>query len=75
MVKEEKAMKVLSSAKLILSLTVSKVTALLLWHNVPKDSKSGEKGKRQEMIVKSGASPLSYLKWTEEDEAILRKLE
>ncbi len=68
-------MKVLSFAKPILSLTLSEVTACLNWHNVPKDGKLGEKRKRWEKIVKSGASPPSYLKWTETDEAALRQLE
>ncbi len=75
MAKEKKAIKVLSLAKPISSLTVSEVTALLHWHDVPKDGKLGEKRKRWEKIVESGASPPSYLKWTEEDEAALSKLE
>ncbi len=75
MAKEEKATKVLSLAKPILSLILSEVMALLHWHNMPTDGKLGEKRKRWETIFKSGASPLSYLKWTEEDEAALQKLE
>ena len=75
MEKEEKAMKILSLAKPISSLTVPEVTALLHWYDAPKDGKLGEKRKRWEKIVESGSSPPSYLKWTEEDEAALRKLE
>ncbi len=51
----------------IASLSVSEVMALLQWHNEPKDGKLEEKRKRWENIVMSGATPTSYLKWTEDD--------
>ncbi len=67
MAKEEIAMKILSLAKSISSNSASEVMALHHWHDLPKRE-------RWEKIIISGAVP-SYLKWTEEDEAVLRMQE
>ncbi len=46
MAKEEMGIKILSLAKYIVSLSVTEVTALLQWHNEPKDGILRENRKR-----------------------------
>ncbi len=75
MAKEEIAIKILSLAKTISSISVFEPIALLQWHNQQKDDKLGEKRKQWEKIVMSGAAPPSYFNLTEDDEIALHKLE